>query len=161
MGYLNHRSKQEVLKKMRSWCDYRLRSHYDVRKKLYALGLWKKDVEELLAQLIEEEHVNEGRFATAYAEERFKIEKWGKQKIRQHLKQRRVSDYCVKEATKDINESTYLVNLHRLAVQKWEGLKGNSLFIRMRKTRDYLLQKGYESNLVWDILGKLKKGEEL
>lgn len=150
-----------ALKKMRSYCNYQPRTHRDVKEKLYTLGLWKKDVEELLSQLIEMGYVNEELFARSYAEERFKIQKWGKRKIQSQLKQRDVSEYNIEHVLKSIDETLYTENLNKHARKKWDSVKGigANLFAKMRKTGNFLLQKGYESQLVWQALEKLKKGE--
>lgn len=159
--YNSETMKTQAFKKMISYCNYQSRGHKEVREKLYALGLWKQDVEELLSQLIEESYVNEGLYARSYAGERFKIQKWGKTKIKVQLKQRQVSDYNIKHALKTIDETIYRNNLAIHARKKWDSVKGTgaNVFVKMRKTGNFLLQRGYESKLVWEILEKLKKGE--
>ncbi len=153
--------KDQAFKKMRSYCDYQPRSHKEVREKLYSLGLWKRDVEEVLCQLIVDGYVNEGKFATSYTAEKFTSNKWGRMKIQNRLKQRNVGEGCIKIAMKEINEEIYIANLNTHARKKWDSVKGvgANLFVKMRKTGNYLLQKGFESHLVWEALAKLKKGE--
>lgn len=151
------------MKKIRVYCDYQPRSHFDVRQKLYSLGLWKKDVEEVIAQMIVEGFLSEQRYADSYASERSKQQQWGRVKLKSHLRNKFVSDHCIKDAMKDMNEEEYMAKLYKHATKKWNSVKGvgANLFVKMRKTRDYLLQKGYESKLVWETLDKLKKGEIL
>lgn len=153
--------KQEAFKKMRSYCIYQRRSHKEVKEKLYALGLWRKDVEEVLSQLIEEQYINEEKFANNYAAERFRRNNWGRMKIQQQLKQRQISEACINAAMKKIDEESYMNNLHSDARQRWDSIKGIgcNLFVKMRKTSDYLLQKGYESKLVYEAIQKIRAGE--
>jgi regulatory protein len=142
-------SLEQALQKARHYCGYQERSHGDVQEKLYSFGLRKKDVETALATLIEENYLNEQRFAEQFAGGHFRLKEWGKVKIRYELKQRQVSEYCIKKALTLIDGEEYERTLARLAEKKWETLRRESnLFVRKRKLQDYLLQKGYESDRV-------------
>ena len=142
-------SKEQALPKIKQYCTYQERCHAEVKEKLYAFGLYKKDVEQLISQLIEENYLNEERFAIQYAGGKFRMNQWGRVKIKYALKQKQVSDYCIKKALKEINESDYKKTLQKLAEKKLKTLKGEkNIFIKKRKLQDYLLQKGYEGELV-------------
>lgn len=112
------------------------------------MGLHKKDVEILLSQLIEEDYLNEARFAVQFAGGHFRIKKWGRQKIVYELKQKRVSNYNIKAALKEIPEEDYRETLRKLANDKWKALRGEQYLVRQSKTTTYLLGKGYETLLV-------------
>ncbi len=117
--------------------------------KLYDLGLYKNEAELLLSLLIEEGYLNEERFAIQFAGGKFRIKQWGKKKIEQALKEKQVSSYCIKKAMAQIDETDYRKTLQQLSTRKWEQLKGEkNIFIKKRKLQDYLLQKGYEYELV-------------
>jgi regulatory protein len=142
-------SPEQALQKLRHYCGYQERSHSEVQEKLYAAGLRKKDVEAALATLIEENYLNEERFALQFAGGHFRLKSWGRVKIRYELKQRQVSEYCIKKALAAIDEEDYKKTLSRLAEKKWETLNDETnIFSRKRKLQDYLMQKGYESDLV-------------
>jgi regulatory protein len=146
-------SKEQALPKIKQYCTYQERCHAEVKEKLYAFGLYKKDVEQLMSQLIEDNYLNEERFAIQYAGGKFRMNQWGRIKIKYALKQKQVSDYCIKKALKEINESDYKKTLQKLAEQKLKTLKGeNNVFSKKKKLQDYLLQKGYEGELVREIL---------
>ena len=116
-------SKEQALPKIKQYCTYQERCHAEVKEKLYAFGLYKKDVEQLMSQLIEENYLNEERFAIQYAGGKFRMNQWGRIKIKYALKQKQVSDYCIKKALKEINETDYKKTLHKLAEQKLKTLK--------------------------------------
>ena len=87
------------------------------------------------------------------------MKQWGRVKIKYELKQKQVSEYNIKKALKEIDEDTYLQTLQKLYEDKWNSLKGEkNLFIKMTKTRDYLLQKGYEGELVKNVSSALGDG---
>jgi len=149
-------SKEQALPKIKQYCTYQERCHAEVKEKLYAFGLYKKDVEQLMSQLIEENYLNEERFAIQYAGGKFRMNQWGRIKIKYALKQKQVSDYCIKKALKEINESDYKKTLQKLVEQKLKTLKGEkNIFIKKRKLQDYLLQKGYEGELVREVVNDL------
>jgi len=128
----------------------------EVKEKLYSFGLHRKEVEESISQLIEENYLNEERFAIQFAGGKFRMKHWGRIKIRHALKQRQISDYCIKKAMKQIDDEIYYSTLEKLATQKWFLLKGErNIFVKKRKAMDFLLQKGYEMDLVNDVIKKL------
>ena len=142
-------SPEQALQKGRHYCGYQERSHSEVQEKLYAAGLRKKDVEATLATLIEENYLNEERFALHFAGGHFRLKSWGRVKIRYELQQRRVSEYCIKKALAAIDGEDYEKTLNRLAEKKWETLNDETnIFSRKKKLQDYLMQKGYESDRV-------------
>jgi regulatory protein len=146
-------SKEQALQKAKHYCAYQERCHQEVKEKLYSLGLWKRDVEECLSTLIEENYLNEERFAIAFAGGKFRVKNWGRTKIKYELQQKKVSPYCIKRAMKEIDDADYQKTLKKLGEEKWKSLKGEkNIFIKKKKTQDYLVQKGYEYELVNDFI---------
>ena len=96
-----------ALVRARKYCAYQERSQQEVRDKLYELGLHKKEVEQGIAVLIEEGFLNEQRFAIAFAGGKFRINHWGRVKIRLALKSKKVTEYCIRTALSQIPESEY------------------------------------------------------
>ncbi|MBS1597142.1 MAG: RecX family transcriptional regulator [Bacteroidetes bacterium] len=142
-------SKEKALQKIRHFCGYQERCHAEVKEKLYSFGLWKKDVEEILSQLIQESYLNEERFAIQFTGGKFRMKQWGKVKIQYELRQKKISEYCIKKAMKEIDEETYHQTFKKLASKKMTELKSEkNIFIKKRKLQDYLLNKGYEVTLV-------------
>ena len=141
-------SKEQALQKLKHYCGYQDRSHSEVKEKLYSLGVWKKDHDEIMAALIEENYLNEERFALAFARGKFRMKQWGRVKIKYELKQRQVSEYTIKKALKQIDEEEYMTSLKKLAEDRYASLKGEQYLVRKKKTIDYLMQKGYETGLI-------------
>lgn len=146
-------TKEQALQKLRHYCAYQERSHKEAKEKLYSFGLHKQETEQAIAQLIEEGYLNEERFAIQFAGGKFRMKQWGRVKIRYELKLRQVSDYCIKKALQQIDEEAYLQTLEKEAEQRWEQLRGEkNIFTKKRKLQDYLLQKGFESDRVADMV---------
>ena len=147
---------EQSLSKIKQYCAYQERCHSEVKTKLYSFGLNKKEVEEIISLLITENYLNEERFAIMYAGGKFRMKQWGKNKIKQSLKFKQVSDYCIKKALKEINEKDYRKTFFNLADQKIKSLKGEkNVFIKKRKLQDSLIRKGYESHLIMEVVNGL------
>ena len=87
------------------------------------------------------------------------MRKWGRNKIKNELKQKRVSEYCIRKAIGEIDELEYRETLGSLAAKKWASIRGTGInqFVKMTKTRNFLLQKGYESEIIMKVLTEFIK----
>lgn len=141
-----------ALQKIQSYCAYQERCHAEVREKLYSYGLYKKDVEQIIVTLIQENFLNEERFAQAYASGKFRMKKWGRNKIKQGLKARYISDYCIKKAMKEIDEEEYAATLKKIIEKKAKTVKEKKLMIKKYKVAAYAISRGFESDMVWDVI---------
>jgi regulatory protein len=148
MLYKKHLSKEQAFQKLKHYCAYQERCHSEVKEKLYQLGVWKQEHDEIISTLIEENYLNEERFAMAFARGRFRMKQWGRVKIKYELKQKQVSEYCIKKALKEIDDEEYIKLLHKLAKEKYTSLKSEQHLVRKKKTMDYLIGKGFEMELV-------------
>jgi regulatory protein len=132
------------------YCATQDRTQQQVRDKLYDWGLYGYEVEEVIAWLISEDFINEERFAQSYVRGHFNLKKWGRIKIKQGLEQKKISDYCIKVGMKEIDVEDYDHTIYQLVEKKWHSLKETNLYIKKQKTVRYLLQKGFEADLVWE-----------
>lgn len=139
----------QALPKIKQYCAYQERSHSEVRDKLYSFGITKIDIDEIISKLIDDNYLNEERFAIHFAGGKFRIKHWGKVKIKYQLKQKQVSDFCIKKALAAIDNTAYKKTLYKLADAKIATLQSEkNSFTRKKKLQDHLLQKGFEMELV-------------
>lgn len=143
------------MQKLRQYCIYQERSHYEVQQKLYELGIRKAEHDEIIATLIEEDYLNEERFAKQFAGGKFRMKEWGRNKIYYALREKRVSEYNIKKGLKEIDDEEYKSVVNELAEKKYETLSDEQYLVRKKKTIDYLLQKGFEPDLVTKALNEL------
>jgi len=147
---------EHIRKAILHYCKYQERCHSEVRNKLYELGCTTPEVEQQIVKLIEINALNEERFAKAYAGGKFRMKQWGKEKIKQQLKLRKISDYCIKKALNEIDGDDYENTLRKLAIKKVQEIKGDrSVLSRKSKLYRYLVQKGYERDLAMDLVKEL------
>ncbi len=146
----------QALDKSEKYCAYQERCQSEVRNKLYEWGMHSKEVESIIAELITNQFINEERFARAYANGKFRIKQWGRIKIKIELKKRKLSDYCINAALKDIPENEYLEMLKKLILKKAKLTKNTNTYVYKNKLAEFAISKGYENNLVWEVIEKMK-----
>lgn len=144
-----------TLDKLKHYCAFQERCHAEVKTKLNQLKVWGSDADEMIAVLISEDYLNEERFARSYARGKFKMKQWGRIKIKQALKSKNISAYCIRKGMEEIDQEDYLQALRRLAAEKYGLLKSELYLKRQFKTMQYLMSKGYESDLVREILKEI------
>ena len=146
---------KEALAKLQKYCAYQDRCHKEVEQKLKQMRMIPEAVESIIVDLIQDNHLNEERFAKAYVRGRFSIKKWGKVRLTLELKQRQISKYLIKTALTEIDPDDYLQTFHALAEKKAQTLTETNPFKRKKKLADYLLYRGWESHLVYDKVNAL------
>ncbi|MDB5241272.1 MAG: regulatory protein RecX [Spirosoma sp.] len=144
---------KDALRKAAMFCAYQERTQQEVRERLKEWGLWGDDAEEVIAELIQQNYLNEERFAKSFAGGKFRVKGWGRRKIRQHLQQRGITGYNLDQAMNEIAPADYRTTLTELLDKKRRTLRDDSPLIVKQKLVRYALSKGYESDLVWQVLG--------
>ena len=146
----------QALEALQHYCAYQDRCHQEAREKLRELGGGGEEGEAVIADLIRDKYLDEERFARSYARGKFKLKRWGRYRITRELKQREITDYCIRKAMTEIDADTYYTTLcseleRRQALEK----PGQHPYLRRRRLADYMVKRGYESNLVWHALDDL------
>lgn len=150
---LNPQDALEVLKK---YCAYQDRCHSEVRTKILEYQVYGDALEEIISELISENFLNEERFAKSYVRGKFRMNKWGRIKIMQQLKFKKISDYCIKKGFKEIDEEEYYNTLVSLIEKKNKLLKDKNIYHRRKKLTSYAVQKGYEYPIIKEVLADLE-----
>lgn len=142
----------QAFAKICKWCAYQERCQQEVRTKLYDYGIYKEDVESIIAQLINENFINEERFAIAYAGGKFRQLGWGKVKIKHALKFKAISDYCIKKALAQITDDEYINMLHKIITKRIKEEKINDPIQKKFKIISYAISRGFEKEYILDVL---------
>lgn len=137
------------------YCAYRDRSQKEVEDKLVEMRMIPAAREQIIMKLMQENFLNEERFARSYVRGKFRIKKWGRHKIKQELKLREISSPIIKIALREINENEYRSTLYSLAEKKLALLSETDRFKLKKKLSDHLLRKGYEASLVFEVSEEL------
>ncbi len=149
-------SASEALSKIYRYCAYQERSHREVKNKLFSYGLYSNDVEEIVSRLINERFLNEERFAKAFAGGKFRMQKWGRIKIKRELQQAGLTPKCIAIGLAEIDKSDYSKTLLLLIKKKSAQLSDSDSFKKKNKIAQFIIGKGYEPELVWEVLSDFK-----
>ncbi|MBK8873266.1 MAG: RecX family transcriptional regulator [Bacteroidetes bacterium] len=141
-----------ALDKVRKYCAYQERSQQEVRDKFYDLGLHSKEVEQGIVILIEEGFINEERFAMSFAGGKCRMKQWGRDKIKAALRQKKVSDYCIRKALNAIPDGDYIRTLETILTKKSKEVKEKNGIRKNYLLARYAMSRGFEGNLVWEVL---------
>ncbi len=153
-------SQEIAFQKLQRYCAYQDRCHQEVRKKLLSLKIFGTDLEEVIAQLISDDFLNEERFARSYARGKFRLKKWGRNKIKQQLQARYISAYCIKKGMEEIDEEDYLGTLNELISKTSKKYAELDALIRKDKVIKYAYSRGYEAALIFGVIREKElKGE--
>lgn len=151
-----HTSYEQALSKLQSYCAYQERCHKEVRQKLRNLGIYGDDVDQIVTSLIEDNFLNELRYAIAFAGGKFRVKQWGRIKIERALKQNQISAYCIRKAlASELPEEDYRLSLERVLEKRNRFVKAKTAYERRYKLAQYGLERGYESALVWEVARRL------
>ena len=155
---MKHLTPEQAKQKALHYCAYQERSHQEVKNKLYEMGLYTSEVDELLTYLIAEGFLNEERFAKSYAGGKFRIKKWGKVKITHALEGKGLTKNCIRIGLKEIDDDDYEATLLELLTAKLKTVDDENVFTLRDKLSKYAIQKGFESELVWKHVKTLLPG---
>ena len=146
---------QEATSKLEHYCAYQERCHKEVVEKLRGMRMIPAAIDAILGHLIKENYLNEERFAQSFARGKFNIKKWGKLRIVRELQKRDISKFNIQSALKEIDEHDYAETLDGLAKKRLLQIKEKNIYKKRKKMADYLLYRGWESNLVYEKIKEL------
>lgn len=145
----------EAKKRLERYCSYQERCHKEVNQKLTEMNMIDLAKEEISLHLMKHDFLNEERFAKSFARGKFNIKKWGKQRIIRELKFRMISEYNIKMALKEFTTEEYLNSFNMLANKKAQSINEVNSYKKRKKLADYLLYRGWESDLVYAKVNEL------
>lgn len=147
----------EAKQKIEYFCSYQERCHDEVISKLFTYKLTENERNEIIAHLIANNFLNEERFACSFARGKHRIKSWGKIRIVNELKLKHISSRNITTALKEISEDEYLETFEKLSSKIWDNIQERDVQKKRKKFCDYLLRKGWESNLVYEKAKSLEK----
>jgi regulatory protein len=147
----------EIRKKLEHYCAYQDRCHQEVYQKMFSFNLSAHEKEELMVYLIDNNFLNEERFAQSFVRGKHNYKKWGKVRITNELKARNISSTIIKIALKEINDSLYFEMFDDLANKHWETISENNLMKKRKKFCDYFMRKGWENELIYEKVKELER----
>ena len=146
---------KEAIQKIEHFCSYQERCHEDIATKLRSMKMNPDEIDTILVHLITENFLNEERFACSFARGKHRIKHWGKIRITNELRYKKITQTLIHKALQEITPEEYLNTFHNLAERQWDSIQETNTLKKQKKWCDYLLRKGFENNLVYDKLKEL------
>ncbi len=135
--------------KITRYCAYQERSRREVRDKLSSWGA-EEEIDDIIELLERENFIHEQRYVAHFIRGKFTLKRWGKKKIAAALRRKGVDSNFIQQGLYQINNKVYQETLHTLAQKKGKSL--NSSDKDRQKLVHYLMQKGYEADLVCPVV---------
>ena len=145
----------EIKRKIEQYCVYQDRCHKEVEQKMREYSLIPEAREMILISLMQDNFLNEERFAKSFARGKFRIKSWGKQRIIRELKFRDISAYNIKTALKEINQEEYLQTIYRITENRNAVISEPNIYKRKQKLIGFLMRKGFENELIYKTMNEV------
>ena len=149
-------SVKEAIHKIEHYCAYQERCHEEVVQKLRSMKMDADEIDVIIVKLLSDNFLNEQRFACSFARGKHRMKQWGKIRIINELKFKKINQRLITTALQEISEEEYLLTFHTLAERNWESIRETNSLKKRKKICDYLLRKGFESNLVYEKVKELE-----
>ena len=149
-------SVMEAQSKLENYCAYQERCHKEIVEKLRGMNMIPQAIDLIIVHLLDHKYLNEERFACSFARGKHRIKHWGKIRIVNELKFRKISQYNITTALKEITAEEYNTTFHTLAERQWQNTRETNTIKKRKKFCDFLLRKGFESNLIYEKVKDLE-----
>ncbi|NNK83434.1 MAG: RecX family transcriptional regulator, partial [Flavobacteriaceae bacterium] len=146
-----------ALNRLQNYCSYQERCHQEVKQKLKDMHMIPEVIDHIIELLIQDNFLNEERFAKTYVRGKFKIKKWGRHRLTLELNKKNVSKNNINQALKEIDELEYIDTFNSLAEKRFNSISETNKLKKKKKLVDYLLYRGWESHLVYNKANALIK----
>ncbi|MFV5683897.1 regulatory protein RecX [Flavobacterium sp. GB2R13] len=151
---------KEAINKIEHFCAYQERCHEEVVQKLRTMKMDSEEIDTIMVHLISDNFLNEERFACSFARGKHRIKHWGKIRIINELKSKKITQTLINIALKEISSEEYATTFHTLAERNWKSIRETNLMKKRKKFCDYMLRRGFESNLVFEKVKELENSKE-
>lgn len=150
---------KEAIQKIEHYCAYQERCHEEVEQKLRSMKMDSDEIDRIITHLINDNFLNEERFACSFARGKHRIKHWGKIRITNELKFRGINQTLINIALKEISPEEYYSTFDTLANRNWESIQESNSMKKRKKFCDFMLRRGFESNLVYEKVRDLENGK--
>ena len=145
----------QAQKKLEYYCAYQERCHKEVIAKLRTLGMIPSVIDKIISELIKANYLNETRFTQSFVRGKFRIKKWGKNRILQELKVRDISSFNIKLGMKEISDDNYQKTFYDLFEKRRREVKQLTKTEQKKKIFSYMSYRGWENSKIYEALRDL------
>ena len=98
--------------------------------------------------LLKEKYIDENRYCRCFVSDKFRYNKWGKNKIAQALWQKKISKDVFDVWLNEIDEQEYIDVLKELIAAKKKSIKAKSSYELNGKLIRFALGRGFEMEMI-------------
>ncbi len=146
-----------IINDLKKYCSIQERCEWDIMQKMKTLPISKITQTKILKKLIKEKYLDEERYAKSFCRGKFKINKWGRNKIKAEMKTKNISELCIYKGLKEINPHDYHQELENQYHKKKNITHEKNSYKKETKIALYLISKGYERDLIWEKIRASKE----
>jgi len=146
-----------LIEQLKNYCAIQERCSSDIVTKMKTWRITNENQNKILDILIKEDFINDKRYSKSFCRGKFRIKKWGKVKIANELKRKKINPSTITSSLNEIKDIDYNTALDTQFNKKKQSIKSSNYYDKKKKIANYLIGKGYESNLVWEKLRELKE----
>lgn len=146
---------KEIYNKMAILCSRSEQCSVDIRKKIFALGGDQLTGDQIIQKLTEERFIDDNRYIKAYIADKFKINKWGRIKLRYYLKMKGLSDNLIDDGLSVIDPDKYREVLVKIMREKAKAVKNKPKFEKMGQIIQFAHSRGFEPELIHRFMSEV------
>jgi len=148
---------REAYSKMAQLCSRSEQCSVDIRKKMVAYEIMDELVDEIISKLKEEKFIDDERYVKAYISDKFRLNKWGKIKIRHYLKAKGLTDSLIDKGLNEINEDQYKKTLIAALKEKAKKVKSDNKYEKTGQIIRFAQSRGFEPEIIHRYLSEVVK----
>jgi len=154
-------SESEALGKAAAYCSMSEHCIFEVQDKLQNWGQKDDAQERIIKRLIDEKYIDEKRFCQSFINDKLKFNKWGRIKINQGLKMKRIPTNIIRECLGIIDENVYLGTLRSLLDSRKKTIQAANTYELNGKLIRFALGRGFEMEVIRASINLPKEYENL
>ena len=140
-----------IIEKIQSYCLYQERCIKEVKNKLFSLKVSSKSANDIIEYLIDNDYLNDERYAKMFIQGKLRIKKWGRIKLKYELRLKGIDIKIINKHINQINEEDYIKYFNEFSTNKINFLKG-SKDQKKRSFINYFTYRGWENSLIYEKL---------
>jgi regulatory protein len=149
--------KKQVISQMAALCSRSEQCSPDIRKKIIAAGLSNEDADEIIEYLKIEKFIDDQRYTDAYVAEKFRINQWGRIKIRYYLRAKGLPAEVIETGLESLDEKKYIDMLLKTMKEKAKKAGSKSKFEKMGQIIRFAQSRGFEPELIHRHMNEVVK----
>ena len=150
----------KILSRAAKLCSTGERCEYDIKVKMVQWGIEPADIEKSIKYLVENNFLDDTRYAHFFTKDKLKFNKWGRVKIIYALRQKQISSEIIENAIQSIDYQEYIDLLDQIIGTKINLVGTMKTASNKAKILRFAAQKGFTSEEIYGSINRIEKLKE-